>query len=155
MVEAEKAVLGLMAGLGITTSHLWNINLLRVGTDNNNVIKLTTFHKETKASIFKMKRTLKGMGYILNNDLTGTRAEKVAMTPVSTRLWNEGWIVRWRDSTLKFLGRLTVGGLYGWHNWSEGVPAAGNTRPRPSEDKPAGDSVTGEGGSLSKAHGGH
>ena len=69
------------------------------------------------------------------------RAEKVAMTPVSIRLWNEGWIVR---STLQFLGRLTARGLHGWHNWSEGVPAAGNTRPRPSEDKPAGDWGGGE-----------
>ena len=65
VIEAEKAVLGLMAGLGITTSQLWIISL-RVGADNNNVIKFTTFHKETRASIFKMKRTLKEMGYILN-----------------------------------------------------------------------------------------
>ena len=70
MVEAEKAVLGLMAGLGITTPHLWNISLLRVGADNNSVMKFTTFHKETRASIFTMKRTLKGMGYVLNDDLT-------------------------------------------------------------------------------------
>ena len=48
------------------------------------------------------------------------------------------------DSTLQLFGMLTAGGLHGWHNWSEGVPAAGNTRPRPSEDKPAGDSVTGK-----------
>ena len=147
VVEAEKAVTGLLAELGIAASDLWNIILLSPGAHHNSVIKFTTLHKETRVSIFKQKRTLKGMGYVLTDDLTPEmRAEKVAMTPVSIRLWNEGWIVRWRDSTLQFLGRLTAGGLHGWHNWSEGVPAAGNTRPRPSEDKPAGDSVNGEGG---------
>ena len=75
------------------------------------------------------------------NLTTEMRAEKEAMTPVSTRLWNYGWIVRWRDSTLL---ELEGGGLHSWHNRYEGVPAAGNTRPRPSEDKPAGDSVTRE-----------
>ena len=34
------------------------------------MINFTTLHKETRASIFKMKRTLKGMGYVMNDDLT-------------------------------------------------------------------------------------
>ena len=51
-----------------------------------------------------------------------------------------------RAELIKIKANSKANSMHGWHNWSEGVPAAGNTRPRPSEDKPAGDLVTGEGG---------
>ena len=70
----------------------------------------------------------KGMGYVLTDDLTPEmRAEKVAMTPVSIRLWNEGvdcpleglhppvpWQVDcWRTARLAQLVRGSTG--YGQH----------------------------------------
>ena len=70
----------------------------------------------------------------MDDDLTPEeRAEKLALTLKCNELWALGYTVRWKGIIIQFLGKLVLGGMYGWHDWHVGVLAsADNSRPAPA-----------------------